>query len=292
MGTSSGTRVVAWSSNNRDRKSGRSGDVRRWRGWPGARRFGLFADRPALRLAQVRNDGDGAFGQCDPIVLSHARPPLRHVTAVIAPGMRLRTICARRGPQTVPTARPEAAYENPELVRVAFEPFSAPTIRRHNDGVEVRRRRRPAVARTATTARWPGGGPKRGATSAGDHGDRSAPERLRSSASPGATPGPSASRRARVGGAHRKADRRIRRGDDKAVEQAVLQLSQRRRWLAPLALIVGALLMLFQGVKLLYTNWRLAWCRSCPPCGSGSPCWTSSSMSCTASSSISSAARS
>jgi len=50
----------------------------------------------------------------------------------------------------------------------------------------------------------------------------------------------------------------VRRGDDKAVEQAVVQLSQRRRWLAPLALIVGAFLMLFQGVKLLYTNWRLA----------------------------------
>ncbi|HEX4433481.1 MAG TPA: twin-arginine translocation signal domain-containing protein [Acidimicrobiales bacterium] len=49
----------------------------------------------------------------------------------------------------------------------------------------------------------------------------------------------------------------IRRGDDKAVEQAVVQLSQRKRWLAPLALIVGAFLMLFQGVKLLYTNWRL-----------------------------------
>ena len=38
----------------------------------------------------------------------------------------------------------------------------------------------------------------------------------------------------------------------------MLQLSQRKRWLAPLALIVGAFLMLFQGVKLLYTNWRLA----------------------------------
>ena len=37
----------------------------------------------------------------------------------------------------------------------------------------------------------------------------------------------------------------------------MLQLSQRRRWLAPLGLIVGAFLMLFQGVKLLYTNWRL-----------------------------------
>ncbi len=37
----------------------------------------------------------------------------------------------------------------------------------------------------------------------------------------------------------------------------MLQLSSRRRWLAPLGLIVGAFLMLFQGVKLLVTNWRL-----------------------------------
>src|SRR6202034_4731268 len=41
-------------------------------------------------------------------------------------------------------------------------------------------------------------------------------------------------------------------------QQAVFQLSQRKRWLAPLALIVGAFIMLFQGVRLLYTNWRLA----------------------------------
>ena len=65
-------------------------------------------------------------------------------------------------------------------------------------------------------------------------------------------------RRARVGALIGKLVDAIRRGDDKAVEQAVVQLSQRRRWLAPLALIVGAFLMLFQGVKLLYTNWRLA----------------------------------
>ena len=49
----------------------------------------------------------------------------------------------------------------------------------------------------------------------------------------------------------------INKSDDKAVEQAVLQLSNRSRWLAPLALIVGAFLMLFQGLKLLVTNWRL-----------------------------------
>ena len=49
----------------------------------------------------------------------------------------------------------------------------------------------------------------------------------------------------------------IRRSDDDAVERAVLQLSATRRWLAPLGLIVGAFLMLFAGVKLLVTNWRL-----------------------------------
>ena len=49
----------------------------------------------------------------------------------------------------------------------------------------------------------------------------------------------------------------IRTGDEEMVENAVLALSQRSRWLAPLALLVGAFAMLFQGVKLLFTNWRL-----------------------------------
>jgi hypothetical protein len=49
----------------------------------------------------------------------------------------------------------------------------------------------------------------------------------------------------------------IRSGDDAMVERTVLALSQRNRWLAPLALLVGAFAMLFQGVKLLFTNWRL-----------------------------------
>jgi hypothetical protein len=74
----------------------------------------------------------------------------------------------------------------------------------------------------------------------------------------GRTPSPSRTRRARVGALIGRLVDAIRRGDDKAVEQAVVQLSQRKRWLAPLALIVGAFLMLFQGVRLLYTNWRLA----------------------------------
>ena len=49
----------------------------------------------------------------------------------------------------------------------------------------------------------------------------------------------------------------IRSSDDAAVEQAVLALSRSRRWLAPLALVVGAFIMLLQGLKLLVTNWRL-----------------------------------
>ena len=50
----------------------------------------------------------------------------------------------------------------------------------------------------------------------------------------------------------------IRTGDEATVENAVLSLSRRSRWLAPLAMVVGAFTMLFQGVNLLFTNWRLA----------------------------------
>jgi hypothetical protein len=64
-------------------------------------------------------------------------------------------------------------------------------------------------------------------------------------------------RRERIGASIARLADAIRRSDDAAVEQAVLQLSRRRRWLAPLGMIVGAFLMLFQGVKLLFTNWRL-----------------------------------
>jgi hypothetical protein len=49
----------------------------------------------------------------------------------------------------------------------------------------------------------------------------------------------------------------IRDGDDAMVEAAVLRMSRSRRWLAPLALAVGALEMLFEGVKLVFSNWRL-----------------------------------
>jgi hypothetical protein len=49
----------------------------------------------------------------------------------------------------------------------------------------------------------------------------------------------------------------IRDGDEAMVEAAVLRMSRSRRWLAPPALAVGALEMLFEGVKLVFSNWRL-----------------------------------
>jgi hypothetical protein len=49
----------------------------------------------------------------------------------------------------------------------------------------------------------------------------------------------------------------VRDSDLAAADEAILRLSRSRRWLAPLALFVGAFAMLFMGVKLLFTNWRL-----------------------------------
>ena len=49
----------------------------------------------------------------------------------------------------------------------------------------------------------------------------------------------------------------IRENDERKVEQAVLQLARTRRIFAPLALAVGAFVMLFSGLRLLVTNWRL-----------------------------------
>ena len=51
--------------------------------------------------------------------------------------------------------------------------------------------------------------------------------------------------------------RAIEAGDEAAVETAVLDLSRSRRIFAPLVFAVGAFVMLFQGLKLLFSNWRL-----------------------------------
>lgn len=49
----------------------------------------------------------------------------------------------------------------------------------------------------------------------------------------------------------------IRADDEAAVEAAVLELSRSRRIFAPLVFGVGAFVMLFQGLRLLFSNWRL-----------------------------------
>jgi len=49
----------------------------------------------------------------------------------------------------------------------------------------------------------------------------------------------------------------IREGDEHTIEDAVLQLSKKRRIFAPLTLAVGGFVMLFSGLRLLVTNWRL-----------------------------------
>lgn len=94
-----------------------------------------------------------------------------------------------------------------------------------------------------------------------DYEDPSAPKGGVKGGPPAATePGgteAAGTRRARIRTGFARLIDAIRRSDDDAVERAVIQLSATRRWLAPLALVVGAFLMLFQGVKLLVTNWRL-----------------------------------
>jgi len=51
--------------------------------------------------------------------------------------------------------------------------------------------------------------------------------------------------------------RAIQENDEDAVHAAVLRLSRSRRVFAPLGFVVGAFAMLFQGLRLLVTNWRL-----------------------------------
>ena len=49
----------------------------------------------------------------------------------------------------------------------------------------------------------------------------------------------------------------VRDGDQQQVEETIMRLSRSRQWLAPLSLIVGAFVMLFDGLRLLFTNWKL-----------------------------------
>ncbi len=49
----------------------------------------------------------------------------------------------------------------------------------------------------------------------------------------------------------------IEHGDEATVEQAILRLSRSRRVFAPLAFAVGAFVLLFDGLRLIVSNWRL-----------------------------------
>jgi uncharacterized membrane protein len=51
--------------------------------------------------------------------------------------------------------------------------------------------------------------------------------------------------------------RAVRDGDEAAITRAVEELSRRHRLLAPLALAVGGVLLLFGGLRVLLSNWRL-----------------------------------
>jgi len=56
----------------------------------------------------------------------------------------------------------------------------------------------------------------------------------------------------------------IRENDERKVEEAILQLARSRRTFAPLALAAGAFVMLFSGLRLLVTNWRLMLVQALP----------------------------
>ncbi len=58
--------------------------------------------------------------------------------------------------------------------------------------------------------------------------------------------------------------RAIREGDSQSIETGVLRLSRSRRWLAPLALCVSGLVLLYDGLRLIFSNWRLMLLQALP----------------------------
>src|SRR5947209_4846816 len=94
-------------------------------------------------------------------------------------------------------------------------------------------------------------------------GANSRPDRPSLAASPPASapeqpPGPDgASQAGRLSSRIRALARAIDENDESAIEEAILRLSRSRRAFAPLGLAIGAFVMLFDGLKLLVSNWRL-----------------------------------
>ncbi len=66
-------------------------------------------------------------------------------------------------------------------------------------------------------------------------------------------PGPDASTAGRM----RRLVGAIGDSDEATVEEQILRLSRSRRVFAPLSFVVGGFVMVFDGVKLLFSNWRL-----------------------------------
>jgi hypothetical protein len=83
-------------------------------------------------------------------------------------------------------------------------------------------------------------------------GNQSEPESP-SSETRDTAPEPEVAPRARLGHYLRA----VREGDEAMVEDAILQLSRSRRLFAPLAFMVAGIVTLFDGLKLLLSNWRL-----------------------------------
>ena len=77
-----------------------------------------------------------------------------------------------------------------------------------------------------------------------------------------AAPGPSADpgedrRSASFSARVRSLVRAIEENDEAKLEEAILRLSSSRRVFAPLAFAIGAFVMLYEGLRLLVSNWRL-----------------------------------
>jgi hypothetical protein len=84
--------------------------------------------------------------------------------------------------------------------------------------------------------------------------ESNAPDRATESSASEGLPAPAGTTlSARVG----RFVRAVREGDDAMVEEMVLRVSRSHRLFAPLALVVGGFAMLFDGLKLLFSNWRL-----------------------------------
>jgi hypothetical protein len=102
-----------------------------------------------------------------------------------------------------------------------------------------------------------GNAPDRPAVPPVDDGAGPSAPRAGAPAPPAAGDGPPARRRHITRAQVKEFIQAVRDSDRDVVDDMVLRLSRSRPWLAPLALAIGAFAMLFDGVKLLFTNWRL-----------------------------------